>query len=193
MLADSTLNAANDLTVYYLREQGFRRITCSFDLNREQLLDLVAAVPPGGSKSSSISTCPCFTWSTASFCAVLSPGTNKHTCGRPCDRHRVQLRDRIGKEHPLTADIGCRNTLFNATPQSAAEAVPALLAAGIRDYRIDLLDGAPADIRRIVHLYRDLLAGRATGREVWRQLNAANRVGVTRGTLEERRNPLAIL
>jgi putative protease len=96
-------------------------------------------------------------------------------------------------EHPLTADIGCRNTLFNATPQSAAEAVPALLAAGIRDFRIDLLEGSPADVRRIVCLYRDLLAGRATGREVWRQLNAANRVGVTRGTLEERRNPLAIL
>jgi putative protease len=32
-----------------------------------------------------------------------------------------------------------------------------------------------------------------TGREVWTLLKAANRVGVTRGTLEERRNPLAIL
>ena len=32
-----------------------------------------------------------------------------------------------------------------------------------------------------------------SGGEVWRGLKAANRVGVTRGTLEERRNPLAIL
>ena len=39
----------------------------------------------------------------------------------------------------------------------------------------------------------DLLAGRTTGREVWKALNAANRVGVTRGTLEEKRNPLALL
>jgi putative protease len=38
-----------------------------------------------------------------------------------------------------------------------------------------------------------LLAGRASGKEVWTRLKAANRVGVTRGTLEERRNPLAIL
>jgi putative protease len=127
------------------------------------------------------------------FCAVLSPGTNKHTCGRPCDRHRVQLRDRIGKEHPLTADIGCRNTLFNATPQSAAEAVPALLAAGVRDFRIDLVDEETAEIRRIIRLYQDLLAGRTTGRAVWQQLQAANRVGVTRGTLEQRRDPQAIL
>jgi len=32
-----------------------------------------------------------------------------------------------------------------------------------------------------------------TGKEVWTTLRAANRVGVTRGTLEERRDPLAIL
>ena len=62
------------------------------------------------------------------FCAVLSPGTNKHNCGRPCDTHEVKLRDRIGMEHPLVADVGCRNTLFNAVPQSGAEIVPQLLA-----------------------------------------------------------------
>ena len=39
----------------------------------------------------------------------------------------------------------------------------------------------------------DLAAGRVTGKQVWQHLKAANRVGVTRGTLEERRNPLAIL
>ena len=41
--------------------------------------------------------------------------------------------------------------------------------------------------------HRGLLAGKETGCEVWTRLNAANRVGVTRGTLEERRNPLAII
>jgi putative protease len=29
--------------------------------------------------------------------------------------------------------------------------------------------------------------------EIWRQLHATNRLGVTRGTLESKRNPLAIL
>jgi putative protease len=45
----------------------------------------------------------------------------------------------------------------------------------------------------MIDLYRGLLAGRLKGQHVWTQLRAANRVGVTRGTLEERRNPLAIL
>jgi putative protease len=127
------------------------------------------------------------------FCAVLSPGTNKTNCGRPCDDHAVKLRDRIGVEHPLTADVGCRNTLFNAVPQSAAEAVPALLARGVRRFRVEFLEESADEIGRVVRAYRDLLAGMLTGREVWTLLKAANRVGVTRGTLEERRNPLAIL
>ncbi len=35
--------------------------------------------------------------------------------------------------------------------------------------------------------------GSISGKQVWQRLRAANRVGVTRGTLEEQRNPLAIL
>jgi len=128
------------------------------------------------------------------FCAVLSPGTNKHNCGRPCDTHQVKLRDRVGMEHLLLADVGCRNTLFNAVPQSAAEAVPQLLARGVRHFRVELLENGPAaEVERLLNLYGELLAGRRSGTEVWKQLQAANRVGVTRGTLEERRNPLAIL
>jgi putative protease len=193
MLADYSLNAANDLTVHYLRRQGVQRVTASFDLNREQLLDLVAAVPRDWVDVVVHQHMPLFHMEHCVFCAVLSPGTNKTNCGRPCDRHLVQLRDRVGMQHPLTADIGCRNTLFNAQAQSAAEVVPALQRAGVCYFRIDLLDETPEEVQQVVRLYRDLLAGRVAGKDVWRQLSAANRVGVTRGTLEERRNPLAIL
>ncbi len=96
-------------------------------------------------------------------------------------------------EHPLTADVGCRNTLFNAQAQSGAEAVPELLAAGISRFRIELLDESPGEIDRVLQLYRQLLAGAIPASEVWSQLKALNRVGVTRGTLEARRDPLAIL
>ncbi len=79
-------------------------------------------------------------------------------------------------------------------PQSGAEAVSALLARGVRHFRIELVEDRPAaEIARLVALYRRLLAGELNGRQVWTELQAANRVGVTRGTLEERRNPLAIL
>jgi putative protease len=193
-VADFSLNAANELSVHYLRQMGAQRVTASYDLNREQLLDLVTAVPPEWLEVVIHQHMPMFHMEHCVFCAVLSPGTNKTNCGRPCDRHRVHLRDHVGAEHRLTSDVGCRNTLFNATPQSAAEAVPSLLSHGVRQYRIDLLDDAPPDdLIRVVRLYEELLAGRLGGKEVWRQLKAANRVGVTRGSMEERRNPLAIL
>ena len=127
------------------------------------------------------------------FCAVMSPGTNKTNCGRPCDRHEVHLRDRLGMDHRLTADVGCRNTLFNAVAQSAAEVVPSLIRHGVTNFRIELLEETDDEIREVLELYEGLLADRYTGKQVWSRLKASNRVGVTRGTMEERRNPLAIL
>ncbi len=192
-VADFSLNAANELTADWLKQRGAARLTASYDLNRDQLLDLVSATPPEWWEVVVHQHMPMFHMEHCVFCAVLSPGTNKTNCGRPCDRHRVELRDRVGMEHPLHADVGCRNTLFNAVPQSAAEVVPTLLARGLRDFRIELVDETPDAVQHVISLYRDLLAGQITGKEVWTQLKAANRVGVTRGTLEERRNPLAIL
>jgi len=192
-VSDFSLNAANHLTIDYLRQQGARRVTVSYDLNREQLMELVGAVPSPWLDIVIHQHMPMFHMEHCVFCAVLSPGTNKTNCGRPCDVHQVKMRDRIGMEHPLTADVGCRNTLFNAVPQSAAEAVPALLARGLRDFRLELLTDTGDSLRTLIQLYRDLLDGRVSGKHVWQTLNAANRVGVTRGTLEERRNPLVIL
>jgi putative protease len=195
VVADFSLNCANELTANWLQEQGARTISPSYDLNREQLLELVAAVPASWLECVIHQHMPMFHMEHCVFCAMLSPGTNKHNCGRPCDTHQVALRDRMGIDHPLTADVGCRNTLFNAVPQSAAEVVPTLLAQGVRQFRVELLDvaGSERGIADTLDLYRQLLRGEVTGREVWSRLSAANRVGVTRGTLEERRHPLAII
>jgi putative protease len=185
VVADFSLNVANRLTAEFFLAHGCTRVTGSYDLNRDQLGPLVAAVPAGRLELVVHQHMPLFHMEHCVFCAVLSPGRNKHDCGRPCDEHLVQLRDRIGVEHPLTADVGCRNTLWSAVPQSGAEVVPALQKAGVRHFRLEFLAEPATEIGRVVRAYRDLLAGRTTGREVWRSLKAANRVGVTRGTLED--------
>jgi putative protease len=184
LVADFSLNVANRLAAEFFLAHGCTRVTASYDLNRDQLAPLVAAVPAGRLELVVHQHMPLFHMEHCVFCAVLSPGRNKHDCGRPCDDHAVLLRDRVGVEHPLTADVGCRNTLWSAVPQSGAEAVPALGKAGVRHFRLEFLSEPPAEIGRVVRAYRDLLAGRTTGREVWRSLKAVNRVGVTRGTLE---------
>ena len=193
-VADFSLNCTNELTAAWLKDQGATRITASYDMNRDQLTAMVENTPTAWLEIVIHQHMPMFHMEHCVFCAVLSPGTNKTNCGRPCDFHEVKMRDRVGMEHVLHADVGCRNTLFNAQPQSGAEAVPQLQQAGLRHFRIELLGTeTPVEIDRLSGLYQQLILGQLPASEVWTQLKAANRVGVTRGTMEEKRNPLAIL
>lgn len=193
VVVDFSLNITNELTAEWFAGRGVEKMTPSYDLNRDQLLDLVRVIPSEWLEIVIHQHMPMFHMEHCVFCSVLSPGTNKTNCGRPCDFHEVKLRDRIGKEHPLTADVGCRNTLFNETAQSAAEVVPVLQKNGVQAFRVEFLNDEQGNFADTVKLYRRLLSGTIPPAEVWQKLQASNRVGVTRGTLEERRNPLAIL
>jgi putative protease len=86
-------------------------------------------------------------------------------------------------DHPVEADVGCRNTVFHAAPQSAAGLVAALHDRGVRRFRIELVREAPAEVARLVQTYRNLLDGRAAAGEVWRTLRTESGYGVVRGSL----------
>jgi len=193
IVGDFSLNVVNPLTADWLLARGCEQVTASYDLNRDQLMDLVDAMPADRLEVVVHQHMPMFHMEHCVFCSVLSPGTNKTNCGRPCDSHVVNLRDRVGMEHPLQADVACRNTLYNAVAQSGAEAVAGLMQRGVGSLRIELLQESPAELAKTVAAYQDLIAGKLDGQQVWKRLQAANRVGVTRGTLEAARNPLAIL
>jgi putative protease len=83
----------------------------------------------------------------------------------------------------VLADTGCRNTVYNAVPQSAAEFLPRMLAMGLRWFRVELLREKPDEVVPLLERYAAVLAGRDNGRSAWRQLKALNQLGVTRGTL----------
>ena len=186
-IADFSLNVANPLSAGWLLERwGLERITASYDLALDQLLELVAGCPPGRVELTLHQHMPLFHMEHCLFCAFLSEGHDHSDCGRPCEQHQVLLRDRSGIEHPLRADLGCRNTLFNGKAQTGAEAIPPLLRAGLRHYRIELLQDSGADASRRVELYRQALAGQRSGRQVWQQEQLDSRLGVTRGSLHRR-------
>jgi len=182
-VADFALNAANELAVGWLKARGALRVTASYDLSFDQLDNLLRAVPPRWLEIVIHQQMPMFHMEHCVFCAFLSPGTDATNCGRPCDHHDVKLKDRVGMEHPLKADVGCRNTLYNAVPQTAAEYLPRLLDRGARQLRVEFLDDAPDAVARTIGLYADALAGRRDARTLWRALKATNRYGVTRGQL----------
>ena len=185
-VADFSMNASNELTVAFLQGRGASRVTASYDLSFDQLEDLIRAVPRDWLEIVIHQQIPMFHMEHCVFCAFLSPGTDKTNCGRPCDHHDVKLKDRTGVEHPLKADVGCRNTLFNAVAQTAAEYLPRLIALGANHLRIEFLDDSPESVARTIKLYRDVLDGRRDAKSLWRDLKATGKYGVTRG-------PLAIL
>jgi putative protease len=117
------------------------------------------------------------------FCAFLSEGTDYTNCGRPCDKHDVRVRDRVGAEHPLKADAGCRNTVFNSLAQTGAEYVQQMIALGVRNFRLEFLNESPDQVLRTIDRYQRLLAGEISGRELWQDLKLMNQLGVTRGQI----------
>ncbi len=184
-IGDFSLNVANPLTAQHFMAKGLERLTISYDLNIEQVLALLAAAPPEWFELTLHQHMPMFHMEHCVFAAFLSKGSSFLDCGRPCDKHRVHLRDRVGIEHPLRADVGCRNTLFNAVPQTGAGFFDVLTAAGLQNFRVELLEENAEETTRILRAYQGLIAGKTGGTELLRELKALSQLGVTRGTLAE--------
>ena len=182
---DFSLNVANPLTAdYLLHHHGLERVTASYDLNIGQLEALLQGAPGAWFDITVHQHMPMFHMEHCVFCAFLSTGKDYHDCGRPCDKHRVALRDRVGAELPLRADAGCRNTVFNNRAQSGAEYVGRLTELGARSFRVEFLNEGAEDVTRTLTRYGQLLRGEISGDEVWRELKLLNQLGVTRGQME---------
>ncbi|XZF65098.1 MAG: DUF3656 domain-containing U32 family peptidase [Gloeotrichia echinulata DVL01] len=183
-IGDFSLNVANPLTAEYFQQRfGWERVTASYDLNITQLQDLLTSCPPQWFEVTIHQHMPMFHMEHCVFCAFLSQGTDYTNCGRPCEQQEVKLRDRVGSEHVLKADVGCRNTVFNGTAQTGAEYVQHLLDLGLRHFRIEFVNETPEQVTKTIHRYSQLLQGEITGSQLWRELKLQNQLGVTRGPM----------
>lgn len=183
-IGDFSLNVANPLTADYFKNQlGLERVSASYDLNITQLEDLLTSCPPQWFEVTIHQHMPMFHMEHCVFCAFLSQGTDYTNCGRPCEKHEVKLRDRVGTEHILQADAGCRNTVFNGTGQTGAEYVQHLIELGVHNFRIEFVNETHEKVMQTIHRYQQLLQGEMTGSQLWRELKLQNQLGVTRGPM----------
>ncbi len=183
-IGDFSFNVANGLAADYFKNHfDLERVTASYDLNIMQLEALLKSAPPEWFEITLHQHMPMFHMEHCVFCAFLSKGTDYTNCGRPCDSHAVQIRDRVGLEHPLKADAGCRNTVFNGRAQTGAEFAGHLMALGARHFRIEFVNESAAQVADTIAKYRALLAGKMSGAELWRELKLQNQLGVTRGQI----------
>ena len=183
-VADFSLNITNAASAEFFHGLGAKRLTAGFDLNVSQLFGLLESAPTQWFEVVIHQRVAMFHMEHCVFCMTLSSGTDKSNCGRPCDLHKVHLEDRTGARHRLMADVGCRNTLFNATAQSAAEFLPKLKEKGVAAMRLEFVDESPQTICDIVVSYQSAMAGQIDPRSLWKRVKATNQYGLTRGTLQ---------
>jgi U32 family peptidase len=183
LIGDYALNVANELTAAIFLREGLRRVVPSYDLNWQQLAAMAGRMDPSRLECVIHQHMPMFHMEHCVFAHTLSNGKDFHDCGRPCERHRVDLRDRVGENHPLLPDVGCRNTLFNAVAQTAAEYLPEMRRLGLRHFRVELLRESAEETTRLLERYARVLAGLEPPAKMLRSLRVLNQLGVTRGTL----------
>jgi putative protease len=178
MIGDFSLNVSNPLSADLFIREGLQRLTPSYDLDITQLLELLRLAPPKWFELTLHQHIPMFHMEHCVFAAFLSQGKDHLTCGRPCDHHRITVRDRVGESHPIRADVGCRNTVFNSRPQSGASHLPQLLNTGLSHFRIELLDESPEESVRLLQSYRDALRGLTDSNKLAKNLGARDQLGV---------------
>ncbi|WP_028543994.1 U32 family peptidase [Paenibacillus taiwanensis] len=183
LIGDFSLNVANHKTVQLFAEAGLDRITPSYDLNIQQMVDMLRHADTSKLEIVIHQHLPMFHTEHCVYCTFLSEGTDYTNCGRPCEEHNVSLRDRIGMSHPVRVDEGCRNTVYNAIEQSGSEYLPNFLELGVDSYRVEFLEETAEQVNQVIDLYNRSLRGEISGTQVWRTLKATNQLGVTRGQL----------
>lgn len=184
--ADYSLNVSNELTASLLIRAGVNRLTPSYDLNIDQLLDLLRAAPASWFEVTIHQHLPMFHMEHCVFCRFLSDGTDHTNCGRPCESHTLELLDRKGYRHPVAADCACRNTVYNAVAQSASEYLGMMHKAGVCAYRVELLNETAGQTTTALDLYSSAVNGSVSGHALWQTLHASSKLGVTRGSLDSK-------
>ena len=183
LVGDFSLNVANPITASFFKRQGLEKLTVSYDLNLEQVLGLLGGASPDWFEITLHQHMPMFHMEHCVFCTFMSSGTDITNCGKPCEKHDVQLRDRVGQLHTLKADVGCRNTLFRGQAQTGARFFKAMRELGGSRFRVELLREDAAETRELIEAYARLLRGETLAGDLFARLGAESKLGVVEGTL----------
>ncbi len=160
---DFSLNVTNAGSADAYLALGLSGFAPGHDLNGKQVAELAAAV--GGEVVEAIAYhhLPVFHTEHCVFCRFLSDGHDFRDCGHPCETHRLALRDARGREHPVLADVGCRNTVFSGEAQVATKHLATWWEAGVRDYRLEFVHEDAGAVRAVTRAFADALAAAASG------------------------------
>jgi putative protease len=183
LIGDFSLNVANQITADTYFKLGIDRITPTHDLNADQISTLAQEIGSERFEVIAYHHLPVFHTEHCVFCRFLSKGTSYLDCGHPCEKHQVSLRDGQGRNHPVMADVGCRNTVFGAEAQVASHYVDQMIESGIRHYRLEFVHESAKAVRQVSAAFQDYFSGRINSGELDQRLQKIAPQGTTEGSL----------
>jgi putative protease len=183
LIGDFSLNTANTLTAEAYLELGLARLTPTHDLNAAQISALAGTIGPERLEVIAYQHLPVFHTEHCVFCRFLSTGTTYRDCGRPCEQHRVALRDSQGRAHPVIADVGCRNTVFGAEAQEASAHIDSWRQVGICHFRLEFVHESADEVQQVTAVFQAFLTGRINAGVLGNELKGYAPAGVTEGSL----------
>jgi putative protease len=159
---DFSLNVTNHHTFQYLMDKGLDSICLSYDLNLEQTIRLLENVDASKAEITIHQSMPSFHMEHCVFAAFLSKGKSYKDCGKPCEKHKVQLKDQFGNYHWIKPDQECRNTMYNSSAQTALPYLNSWQQLGLGEIRYEALHEEGAELIKKIRNYIDVLAGAKT-------------------------------
>jgi U32 family peptidase len=186
LVADHSLNIANDLAAGLLASMGFTRLTPACDLNAKQIGELLDRTPGIDFELVAHQHVPLFHTAYCLAAAHLSHGDDCGSCGHPCVRHDVCLRDRNGCVLPVYTDLGGRSTVFGSSIQWAVDILPGLVRGAVRMLRIEFLDEPAETVEQVLNTYARVLQGQTAGDAAAAGLRRIYPSGASHGTLDSR-------
>lgn len=183
LVADFSLNVTNSLTAKWLLSKNVSRFCPSYDLNQQQLMNLLDVTGGESFEVTIHQYMPAFHMEHCVFAAFLSNGSSYRDCGRPCEKHRVELRDTNGAIHPLKADAECRNTMFHGIPQSSARLIPDLISRGVQRFRFEALYETAGQLRIKLDAYLKAVRQKISTEDLFEKLQISEKYGVSEGQI----------
>lgn len=183
LVGDHGLNICNTYTADYFKNKNLDLLSACYDLNSDQLKDLYRNY--GGQNFEMVihHYMPAFHMEHCLYAAFLSKGHTEKDCGKPCERHKVEVKDPKGVFHYLKPDQECRNTMYHGVPQSADRLIREAHSLGVSHFRIESLWETCDELRTKVIAYYDYIKGDFNSWELHDRLGEVEKYGLGEGRL----------
>ena len=176
---DFSLNVTNHRTFNYLSSKGLKSICLSYDLNFQQSIDLLQQINARSAELTIHQNMPSFHMEHCVFAAFLSQGKSYRDCGKPCEKHKVQLKDQFGNSHWIKPDHECRNTMYNASAQTALPYLNEWMTHGLGAIRFEALHEHGQELVGKLKNYISVLKSEMTIDQAMTQLKTTEAFGLS--------------